>query len=78
MQELHTELATLLKLLRPAEDGAWMPIVEEIRIASGYEQALGAALGDDLDAAGDEAAPSHWRLTCRAKATRRCPTAPRR
>src|SRR5262249_22304499 len=30
---------------------------------AGYEQALGAALGDDLDAASDERAPSHWRLT---------------
>ncbi|HXG79086.1 MAG TPA: chromosome segregation protein SMC [Methyloceanibacter sp.] len=58
-QELETELATLLKLLAPAHD--WSPIVEEIRITSGYEQALGAALGDDLDAASDETAPSHWR-----------------
>jgi chromosome segregation protein len=62
VQELHTELATLLKLLRPDEAGAWMPIVDDVRIALGYEQALGASLGDDLDAAGDEAAPSHWRL----------------
>ncbi len=60
-QELETELATLLKLLAPAHD--WSPIVEEIKINSGYEQALGAALGDDLDAASDETAPSHWRLT---------------
>src|SRR4029453_4530611 len=60
-QELETELATLMKLLAPAHD--WSPIVEEIRITSGYEQALGAALGDDLDAASDEKAPSHWRLT---------------
>ncbi len=63
-QELETELATLLKLLAPAHD--WSPIVEEIRITSGYEQALGAALGDDLDAASDETAPSHWRLTAPA------------
>jgi chromosome segregation protein len=60
-QELETEFATLLKLLAPAHDLS--PIVEEIRINSGYEQALGAALGDDLDAASDETAPSHWRLT---------------
>jgi chromosome segregation protein len=60
-QELETELATLFKLLAPAHD--WSPIVEEIKVSSGYEQALGAALGDDLDAASDEAAPSHWRLT---------------
>ncbi|MGD9502503.1 MAG: AAA family ATPase, partial [Methyloceanibacter sp.] len=60
-QELETELATLTKLLAPAHD--WSPIVDEIRIASGYEQALGAALGDDLDAASEETAPAHWRLT---------------
>src|SRR5262249_38314131 len=59
VQELQTELATLLKLLKPNEAGAWAPIVDEVHIASGYEQALGAGLGDDLDAAGDEAAPSH-------------------
>jgi len=60
-QELETELATLIKLLSPVHD--WSPIVEEIKVASGYEQALGAALGDDLDAASEETAPSHWRLT---------------
>ncbi len=60
-QELETELATLIKLLAPAHD--WSPIVEEIKVTSGYEQALGAALGDDLDAASNEKAPSHWRLT---------------
>ncbi|MBC8019668.1 MAG: chromosome segregation protein SMC [Methyloceanibacter sp.] len=60
-QELETELATLVKLLQPAHD--WSPIVDEIKVTSGYEQALGAALGDDLDAASNEKAPSHWRLT---------------
>jgi chromosome segregation protein len=62
-QELQTELATLLKLLKPAEGGSWVPIVEDIRIASGYEEAVAAALGDDLNAASDEAAPVHWRVT---------------
>jgi len=59
-QEVETELATLIKLLAPAS-GEWSPIVDEIKVTSGYEQALGAALGDDLDAAGDEKAPAHWR-----------------
>ncbi len=63
MQELQIELATLLKLLKPTEKGEWGPIVDDIRISGGHEQAVGAALGDDLDAAADEAAPSHWRLT---------------
>jgi chromosome segregation protein len=70
-QELETELATLIKLVAPAHD--WSPIVEEIEITAGYEQALGAALGDDLDAAGDEAAPSHWRLTEAAGADPKLP-----
>jgi chromosome segregation protein len=60
-QEVETELATLIKLLAPTS-GEWSPIVEEIKVIEGYEQALGAALGDDLDAASDEAAPAHWRL----------------
>jgi chromosome segregation protein len=65
-QEVETELATLVKLLGAAHD--WSPIVEEIKVTSGYEQALGAALGDDLDAASDETAPSHWRLTAASEA----------
>jgi chromosome segregation protein len=62
-QELQTELATLLKLLKPADQKGWSPIVEAVRIGSGYEQALGAGLGDDLDAASEESAPAHWRVT---------------
>ena len=73
-QEVDTELATLTKLLAPPHD--WSPIVEEIKVAAGYEQALGAALGDDLDAASDETAPSHWRVRPDRK-TRLCPTRPR-
>jgi chromosome segregation protein len=62
-QELHTELATLLKLLKPADQKGWSPIVEAVRVGSGYEQALGAGLGDDLDAASEDSAPAHWRVT---------------
>ncbi len=57
-QEIETELTTLIKLLAPAHD--WAPIVEQVRIEGGYEQALGAALGDDLDAAAEDTAPAHW------------------
>jgi chromosome segregation protein len=65
-QEVETELATLIKLLAPAS-GDWAPIVDEVKVTAGYEQAIGAALGDDLDAASDEAAPAHWRLAARAE-----------
>lgn len=35
-------------------------MVEELRVEKGYEVALGAALGEDLDAASDENAPVFW------------------
>jgi len=62
-QELETEAATLIKLLQPAKTNEWSPIVEMIKITEGHELALGAALGDDLDAGSEETAPAHWRKT---------------
>ena len=59
-QELATEAQTLVKLLQPAKDAKWLPIVGKVRVESGYELALGAALGDDLDASDDPQAPAHW------------------
>ena len=38
------------------------PVVEAITVERGYEAALGAALGEDLDAPADEKAPAHWSL----------------
>ena len=57
---LEAEAATLTKLLRPSEGGLWPPVVDAVAIEPGYETALGAALGDDLDASTDEGAPRHW------------------
>jgi chromosome segregation protein len=62
-QRLETEIRTLQKLLAPASGGRWPAILDSVTVAKGYEIALGAALGDDLDAATDVAAPSHWRDT---------------
>jgi chromosome segregation protein len=62
-QQLETEAATLSKLLTASSGGTWTAVVEEIAVAKGYEAALGAALGDDLDAPTDAAAPAHWALT---------------
>ncbi len=62
-QKLETEAATLRKLLAPTAEGRWPPILEAIRVARGYEVALGAALGEDLDASADPAAPAHWQET---------------
>ncbi len=59
-RQLETEVATLIKLLRPAEAARWRPVVDDIRVSVGYETALGAALGDDLDLPADTSAPAHW------------------
>ncbi len=61
-QELETEARTLAGLLGARADGRFPPAVDAIGVARGYEAALGAALGDDLDAPADEAAPAHWSL----------------
>jgi chromosome segregation protein len=62
-QRLETEVGTLRKLLAPAAGDRWPAIVETITVAKGFEIALGAALGDDLEASADIAAPAHWRTT---------------
>ncbi len=59
-QSLETEAQTLAKLLKSETGGVWPAVIEEISVAKGYEAALGAALGDDLDASTDVAAPAHW------------------
>ena len=61
-QRLETEVRTLTKLLDAGGGSKWPAVTDEIEVAKGYEAALGAALGDDLDAAIDPAAPAHWAL----------------
>ena len=58
---LQTEVRTLTNLLKAGGDVLWPALVDQIRVESGFEAALGAALGDDIDASSDEGAPTHWR-----------------
>jgi chromosome segregation protein len=62
-QTLETQVATLSKLLNAGTGGFWPSVIEEISVAKGYEAALGAALGDDLDASTNPASPAHWAQT---------------
>ncbi|WP_020186744.1 chromosome segregation protein SMC [Methylopila sp. 73B] len=55
-----TEARTLAKLLATDERRAFAAVVDLISVDPGFETALGAALGDDLDAAVDPRAPAHW------------------
>ena len=59
-QRLETEAKTLGKLLETGAGAKWPPITDAMRVTKGYELALGAALGDDLDASSDIRAPAHW------------------
>jgi chromosome segregation protein len=62
-QRLETEVRTLQKLLSSAAGDLWPPVLEQISVQKGFETALGAALGDDLDASSNPSAPAHWRET---------------
>ena len=53
-QRLETEARTLAGLLGSDPSGPWPRAVDAVSVARGYEAALGAALGDDLDASVDE------------------------
>jgi chromosome segregation protein len=59
-QRLETEAKTLSKVLAVETRNLWPPVIDHISVAKGYEKALGAALGDDLDAPVDPSAPMHW------------------
>jgi chromosome segregation protein len=61
-QRLETEIRTLKKLFDTGASDLWPAVLEEISVAKGYEVALGAALGDDLDASSNPSAPAHWAL----------------
>ncbi len=61
-QKLETEVRTLAKLLAPAPGMPDGSILDRIKTDKGLEMALGAALGDDLDATDDIKAPVHWLL----------------
>ena len=58
---------------RLGRGGPWPPVVDAISVARGYEAALGAALGDDLDASADEGAPAHWSRRAGAATIRALP-----
>jgi chromosome segregation protein len=61
LSTLVTERETLHKLVMPSYEDGMPPVVEQLRVAPGYEAALVAALGDDLDAPTHEDAPVRWR-----------------
>jgi len=59
-QKLDTEAQALSELLAATASHHAAPLIDVLRVEAGYEAALGAALGDDLTAPLDPAAPLHW------------------
>lgn len=57
---LEGEAATLARALAAARSDA-NPVLDQLRVTPGYEAALAAALGDDLDAGTDAEAQRSWR-----------------
>jgi chromosome segregation protein len=57
---LETEAKTLARLLHVENKQLWPPVIDLLTVEKGYETALGAALGDDLDAPVEASAPMHW------------------
>jgi len=62
VQRLETEARTIAKIVNGETKNLWPPIIDGITVAKGYEKAIGAALGDDLDAPVDPSAPMRWTL----------------
>jgi len=57
---LEIEAKTLAKVLHVDAKNLWPPVIDLLQVEKGYETALGAALGDDLDAPIEPNAPIHW------------------
>ncbi|MEM7776125.1 MAG: chromosome segregation protein SMC [Pseudomonadota bacterium] len=61
LKTIETERATLIKVLSPDNTTTQTPVSDAIVVEPGFESALAAALGDDLELSTDETASSYWR-----------------
>ena len=60
VNRLEAEAKALAKLIDVEAKKLWPPAVDLLNVEKGYEAALAAALGDDLDAPVDPASPIRW------------------
>ncbi|MEQ1931245.1 MAG: chromosome segregation protein SMC [Parvularculaceae bacterium] len=60
LSEINAEREVLGRVLDAQKLGDFPPLIEMVEVAPGYETALAAALGDDLSAALETAAPARW------------------
>ncbi|GLS32770.1 condensin subunit Smc [Mesorhizobium albiziae] len=60
LARIETEARTLAKILNAVSGGLFPAVLEQVKVERGFETALGAALGEDLDIPLDRSAPAHW------------------
>jgi len=60
LTKLRAEEAGVAAALKSAADSLWPPLLDALSVESGFEKALGAAFGDELEASSDRGAPVHW------------------
>ncbi len=60
LSRLEAEEQALARLLETKSAKTDPPILDAVTVDAGFETALGAALGEELDASSNEAAPVHW------------------
>lgn len=59
--KLEAERTALQSVLDTGDADMFPPLIDALSVEPGLETALGAAVGDDIEAPIDEAAPMHWR-----------------
>jgi chromosome segregation protein len=60
LARIETEARTLAKILNAATGDLFPAVLEQLNVERGFETALGAALGEDLDVPLERSAPVHW------------------
>jgi chromosome segregation protein len=57
---LESEAGTLARILDAEKADLFPPVIDALKVDAGFELALAAALGDDLEASLDDGAPRNW------------------
>ncbi|MEM1364844.1 MAG: chromosome segregation protein SMC [Pseudomonadota bacterium] len=60
LREIETEARTLAKIVGADKGDLFPAIVDALSVEPGFERALGAALGEDLDAPADSGSKVYW------------------
>ena len=60
LAEIDAEHEALTRILAASDSEEWDSLIELVSVEPGYENAFAAALGDDVNAPIESAAPAHW------------------